>query len=68
MRLPRRPKLKHLKSRVKSAGDRRNLMLVVILLLILVALVGGKNGGLLVRGILGLVFGAMLLMAGCAIV
>jgi hypothetical protein len=43
-------------------------MVVFILLLILVALVGGKNGGLLVRGIIGLVFGAMLMLAGCAIV
>ncbi|WP_407826767.1 hypothetical protein [Sphingomonas sp.] len=43
-------------------------MVVFILLVILVALVGGKNGGLLVRGILGLIFGAVLMMAGCAIV
>jgi len=43
-------------------------MVILILLLLLVALVGGKNGTLLVRGILGLVFGAMLMMVGCAMV
>lgn len=42
-------------------------MAIIILLLILVALVGGRSGGLFVRGVLGLLFGVMLMMAGCAI-
>jgi hypothetical protein len=43
-------------------------MIPVVLLLILVTLVGGRSGGLFVRGILSFVFGTMLMMAGCAIV
>lgn len=43
-------------------------MLIALLILgVLIALVGGKAGAALVKGILLLTFGSILLLAGCSI-
>jgi hypothetical protein len=44
------------------------MLIGIIVLLILIVLVGGRATKDLLKGLLSLCFGAILLMAGCAIV
>ncbi len=44
------------------------MIIVLVLVLILIAVVGGKGSKDLMKGLISISFGAVLLMAGCAVV